>query len=252
MVQGTPTPCLFCGRTAPEVKITSEHVLRRWYRQHIEAVPDGVYDRTSLSSVLDPETGKVVRADQVIPESAWEQRLREVCSDCNEWSNNAIEVPAQSVALALMLGHPLSLSMAGSAHLATWAAKTAMVRDAAEPGMRTVSRDQWAWLRESASPPLGTAVFAGMVRERHPSALTRHRRIGGPHEARTHISMFELAHLVLVVVGSDDLGVSHELTTRLFEVPKMKPLWPAHQRTTLGDPAMTRDEALALLADPLM
>ncbi|MFD8288819.1 hypothetical protein ACFV2B_11435 [Streptomyces lavendulae] len=84
--------CLFCGRSAPEAKMTGEHVLRRelinqvlWEapQSRTETVHHGYSDGTQIAM------------SRQVPQSILNQTLKDVCGGCNNgWMNN-LEILAE-------------------------------------------------------------------------------------------------------------------------------------------------------------
>ncbi|WP_394789093.1 hypothetical protein [Rhodoferax sp.] len=193
-----PKVCLFCGRGAPEVKISGEHVLRAKLQEHFPK-----QDTTTLLHRYQSDEGVKYRSLR-IPQGPFTSVVNEVCKPCNEgWLNLELEIPVEPVLVSLIHGKALRLEVNDLRLLSLWAAKTASIRALMVPGPRSIPPEHYRQMMDLREPPEGTHVWmANSVRDW--SAFTRHARIALPAGDGTcsiHLSTIILGGLSFFVAG---------------------------------------------------
>ena len=221
--------CLFCGRGAPEVKMSKEHVLREFFQQHMEI---GQW-RSDYAAVFAHENGLWESVGRTVPVSPWQVTVREVCEPCNNVVlNSDIEKPVEDTLLALMRGTALVLLPVGCRHVATWAAKTAVVRAAMDAGKRVIPQAAARHIVEHLEPPPFTVVLGGHCAA-PPNTWTRHMRMfftfddAPPEEC--HVTTLILGELFLQVLGaggSRSLARLTEAAAPSVRLGHLVQLWP--------------------------
>lgn len=185
--------CLFCGRSAPDVKMTKEHVLRSWFQRFMETDNEG-YAYVGMHRADD--SNEVQLTERNIVASPWQLTVREVCKNCNTvLLNELIEKPIEDTLLAMMLAIPIVLLPTGSRAVATWAAKTAVVREAQDRGRRAITPNAAAHIVERLEPPPYTFVLAGLA-EAPPNTFSRHIRLEFTFE-----SVLDSCHVTTFILG---------------------------------------------------
>ncbi|MGW1768878.1 hypothetical protein ACWCQL_33150 [Streptomyces sp. NPDC002073] len=237
--------CLFCGRSAPEVKMTGEHVLRRelinqvlWEapQSRTETVHRGYSDGTQIAM------------SRQVPQSILNQTLKDVCGGCNNgWMNN-LEILAEKKLVPLLRGEHTHVGKADAEVLATWAAKTAMVRarvDGDDP--YTVPEDHRTHIMNTNTPPANLTVWAATC-EPHPSARTRHYKVGielpgtpitetdedgetwvvgvEAKQSLGHVTTIVINHIAFFIAEADSEGLHADLVTTLDPTGNATKLWP--------------------------
>lgn len=110
--------CAFCGATG--VKVTNEHLLRATWA--------GEYPMLWEETRQVRETLGKPTVDRVIPRTAFDMPVREVCESCNGGWMNALDTAAERVILDLANGRRADLPAGSQATIQDWATKTALVR----------------------------------------------------------------------------------------------------------------------------
>ncbi|CCQ18112.1 Shikimate kinase [Rhodococcus sp. AW25M09] len=122
----TPRACDFCGRSAPEVSLSKEHVFARSLRDTVRHAEDHTYaSATDKSGQL--KGGKAVR-----PVAMFDITSRRVCRECNSGWMSELEVAANPVLRRLISGEA-TLTGAEVDVVRRWLVKTAVVDHMAEP-----------------------------------------------------------------------------------------------------------------------
>lgn len=155
-------PCVFCGSTAG---ITYEHVWPRWLRAHATDVAAERYTHTSgfgrtAADAFTEAPTVVVRQ----PGPVFNMRARAVCRECNGGWMNTLEQRAMPLLLDMAAsGRPdaiIKLTSDQAATVASWAIKTAWMREESEPGLRATTQEMRQALRLDGMPPKYSKVWA--------------------------------------------------------------------------------------------
>ncbi|MGW7103772.1 hypothetical protein [Streptomyces sp. NPDC054838] len=240
--------CLFCSRSAPEVKMTGEHVLRReLINQVLWGAPKS---RTETVTRSYPD-GIHVAMSREIPQSILNQTLKDVCGNCNSGWMNDLENRAEKTLVPLLRGQHTHVSAADAEVLATWAAKTAMVRARVDGDPYTVPEDHRTHIMTTNTPPANLTVWA-VTCEPHPNAMSRHRRIAldiaepitetdpegdtwvigvEDRQSKGHITTIVINHIALFIVEADSPKLHTELVMKLDPTSTAPTrLWPEPQK----------------------
>lgn len=187
--------CLFCGSDG---KLTSEHVIPRWVGREM-----GDAD-TTIESVREwggERRVHLVRGDR--PNATYSG----ICLTCNSGWLSDLEDAAKAVLTPLCRGRPTELDRQGRETLATWALKTALLLDVAQPtGLRYATPHQYRWLFAKKRPWPGCRVWiagygpggAGVFSLRgfaEPAPLPPHR------EVKAFVGTLAIGVLVIEVFG---------------------------------------------------
>lgn len=152
--------CFFCGRAAP---MSAEHAWPRWLGQGTEVEPKQVtssigYGRTADDTLTEAPNRIVEKKGSVLT-----ARIREVCRDCNNGWMSRLEVSAQPLLERLWTPSYVfgatTLSVAESIVVATWATKTAWVRERTTEQVVTATSDMRRCLMDEQVPPEFTSVW---------------------------------------------------------------------------------------------
>lgn len=227
-----PRRCVWCGRSAPQIKLTGEHVLRHWYQEHMGQPGSAT---AQAEGWFEESTGQWRSRQRAMDVNPWNVTVREVCSDCNTFVlNDRLEVPVQNVLLKMMRAEAVQLGPRDLELVATWAAKTAMMRSLQDAGTRAIPETHFRHLRDELLPPPFTLIWAAAARAPAP-VWTRHVRFNiqpGPSAdiyARCHSTTLALGELMLLVVGADSqLGYDFlQDAARALAGRAVKQLWPS-------------------------
>lgn len=239
MTETTPTQkqCWWCDQgPSPDNPLTKEHIIARWIAEPLDG--DGVLDHAFRESGARQDT----RSWQ-----AWEPsfKVRDVCSECNSGWMSRLEVAAKRRLPAFMRRKPgLRINYKNAPVLARWAAKTALMFQAAEPAEnRVVPPEHFPLLREAEVVPPVMRVWIGAVEAR---GVWSHA-FGGTfnlpgRRAPFYTVLLTLDKVAFMVMGSDEeealaqvqLGYLANGWTPLWPLPMPAPwpppyVWPADQ-----------------------
>ncbi|WCD83685.1 hypothetical protein KPP03845_100004 [Streptomyces xanthophaeus] len=254
--------CLFCSRSAPEVKMSGEHVLRRELNNQVLWEP--AKQRTEILVQVDEETGKPVARSREIPQSILDQKLNDVCRDCNAGWMNDLENRAEKKLVPLLRGEHTDVGKTDAEVLATWAAKTAMVRARVNGDPYTVPEAHRTHIMTTDTPPANLTVWAAAC-EPHPSARTRHYKVaiempGTPitetdedgdswvigvesKQSLGHVTTIVINHLALFIAEADSEELHTSLVTQIDPTGTATKLWPnPHQFNWPLSPVLTPDQ----------
>ncbi|WP_406360415.1 hypothetical protein OH782_00090 [Streptomyces sp. NBC_01544] len=185
-----------------------------------------------------------------IPQSILDQKLNDVCRDCNQGWMNDLEQQAESTLVPLLRGQPTHVSSAQAAILATWAAKTAMVRARVDGDPYTVPEDHRTHIMTTNTPPTNLTAWA-VTCEPHPNAMSRHHRIAlhvaepitetdpdgdtwvigvENRQSKGHITTIVINHIALFIAEADSPTLHTELAVKLDPTGTTPTrLWPEPQ-----------------------
>ncbi|MCC0100716.1 hypothetical protein K7B10_39380 [Streptomyces flavotricini] len=253
--------CLFCGRSAPEVKMTGEHVLRReLINQVLWGAPK---DRTETMH-RGYSDGTQISMSRQVPQSILNQTLKDVCGDCNNGWMNDLENRAEKTLVPLLRGEHTHVAKAGAEVLATWAAKTAMVRARVDGDPYTVPEDHRIHIMTTNTPPANLTVWAAAC-EPHPSARTRHYKVGielpstpitetdedgetwvvgvEAKQSLGHVTTIVINHIALFIAEADSEALHIDLVTTLDPTGTATKLWPGPEAFNWPlSPTLTPDQ----------
>jgi hypothetical protein len=159
------TTCIFCERSATDVKMTREHLWPNW----INKLPAnsrfaGPVERTRV--LEDDESQREV--DSWTTRILADQTIRCVCEACNGGWMSQIEAAAKPHILAMMHGAPYTLGPDAQSILATWTTLKAMIMEYVQPADRrrgfVFTQRQRTELVRSGSPLADVAVVIAAVR----------------------------------------------------------------------------------------
>lgn len=122
----TPRTCDFCGRSAPEVSLSKEHVFARSLRDTVRNAEDHTY-----ASATD-KSGRLKGGESVRRVAMFDVTSRRVCGECNSGWMSELEVSANPVLRRLIAGET-TLTGAEVDVVRRWLVKTAVVAHMAEP-----------------------------------------------------------------------------------------------------------------------
>ncbi len=212
------TPCIFCGKSSPEVKITKEHVLRKWLKQHL-SIPDThiCWQQNYLDKFKEN-----IYWEKIIPIEPYEMTVREVCKTCNEgWLNLEIEIPVQKTLVSLAKLENIYIDINETQKLAIWAAKTAAIRALIDSGERAIPKEHYYYIKEKKLPPPQTSIWISSCNEVL-NTWTRHKRSlyeCNGQEIRTHETTITIGCLVVHIFGMShfDDKISFDFYDSLIE-----------------------------------
>lgn len=252
--------CAFCGRTAPEIKLTKEHVLSQGLRRALKAADTEAVVRYGTfgarEAIQRDAAGFSIRPDilrqveRAAAPNIFDETVRVVCADCNSGWMSTIDAVAQPLLIAMAAPEPYRLPYGKRAVVAAWALlKIIMCQYFFPPtqqGADTALRKRFWSKNEGRSTPWlpadatvwgvslddlrahGTWAYGAHVRTR---AEEYSDVVGGrqPWPAPDSFGgILGLEHLVFVGVGQ---STPHALPTgvqQLFsQLPGTMQLWPA-------------------------
>jgi len=160
--RGPARRCAFCGKTG---RASNEHVWPQWLRAHANEVSPSRYlhtagfTRTAADTLAETPT---VTTHQ--PGSVFNIRARAVCRECNNGWMSALEQQAKPLLLAMIgavqPGSAITLAPDQAATIATWAIKTAWMREESNPGPKATTQEMRQALHRTALPPEYSQVWA--------------------------------------------------------------------------------------------
>lgn len=121
-----PKACDFCGRSAPEVSLSREHVFAQSLRDAVQPAKDHTY-----ASVAD-KSGQLKGGKSTRPVSMFDVTSRRVCRECNSGWMSELEVVANPILRRLIAGET-TLTGTEVDVVRRWLVKTAVVSHMAEP-----------------------------------------------------------------------------------------------------------------------
>ncbi|SUE16610.1 Uncharacterised protein [Rhodococcus gordoniae] len=200
MSNGRSKSCVFCGEAPPAVKMTNEHVLRNWFRQHMSGPDTRLRHR---SWWMDEATGTRQVDHRDVGLNPWEVTVKRVCAPCNNgFLNDEIEKPIETTLLRLMRGQLTRLDPEDQKLIAIWAWKTSLVRALADSGPTTIPDSDFRYLRERIEPPSHVRVWLGSC-EAPEDTWTRHSRFtiaqGPVGPSHGYITTLALGNLLLFI-----------------------------------------------------
>ena len=229
--------CIFCGRSAPDVRITREHVYQKAFKQVLnQASP--FFWRSS-----QPALGQG-NEERIQPHGIFDLQVNAVCAPCNNgWLNTEVERPAEGHLKQMMLGLPLEIDRAACLHISRWAAKTAAMRALLDRPPYPIPTEHFRWIMERLEPPPYTAVWLGRCSTTE-CCLGRQVRVGvgGKGSGSGHITTTHLGAMALFVTGAADTvaAVNLEHHFRKFSHFPLIQLWPFAGRTSFHNaPALS-------------
>lgn len=221
--------CVFCGRSAPEVTMSKEHVVRALLGKRFPVKQTSTVMRHRY---MDDSFTKIQERGLTIPRSPFDLTVNRVCKPCNEgWLESKVEVPAEDIISFLMNGLPFAINADSARALATWAAKTAAVRSLMDPGKRMIPDEHFGFIMSELAPPPGTQVFLANT-EFCGDTFTRHHRMvfnaGKADEAACHLTTIILGSMALYVLGvaGDENSQGLQETAHRLEAHDTLRLWP--------------------------
>lgn len=224
-----------CERSAPEVRLSREHVLPRSLRDTVD-----YSDGHTFTGGTGPTIARFEYSDYRRPTGLTDVTVRTVCTDCNNGWMSALEVQANPILRRLIDGAD-SVTATEADTVRLWAAKTGAVTQMAaargddEP---PVAADDRASIRRG-EVPAGWVISLTRLDESWRDHVHRGyapislRRVVDGHEAfeRYHFTTIEIGQMLLTVTGGPpDSDASADLcllaVRHLWEVvPALLPLF---------------------------
>jgi hypothetical protein len=224
--------CIFCGRSAPEVKMTREHVIRDWLGQQLRAESPGRSPNTTIKSVSYPDEARA-GPSQERPVHLWDYTLNDVCGSCNHgWLNREVEMPVQRQLLAMIRGAPaIVTSREIAVKVATWATKTAYVFGVMQENWRVLTPDQIGHLRQTLTPPPLVAVRLAHISYYEWLSIVSWSfgKLGGPREYGyvSNLMIGEMMLQVIIAGGAMSFGAITSVLPPHSIASSLAQLWPA-------------------------
>lgn len=220
--------CIFCQKSASEVKITKEHILPKWMRKRIPLSPD--YQKNVLYTSTTQEVKPLVRNMPGL--SPFEMTVSRVCAECNNgWLSIELEAPLQPIIEKLILSKSISLDIDIQRLLALWAIKTATLRALLDPGLNIIP--EWVYNDiKNLTIPLGCTVYIGYCGEITESIITRYTRTK-IKDKNIFLCTLQLKSIFLFIswcdpfaASSDDIKPALDSLFNTFCKGSVKQLWP--------------------------
>lgn len=215
--------CVVCGGSPT----TREHVWPDWLRRRVDIRQAVAHDRT-----LKREGQEIVHSSFPLPPFAL--AVRAVCAHCNNGWMAGLEDETQRLLDGPLSGRGRALHRDGQATLATWAVKTALMFEQANPrDARAVPDQHYRMLYRERRPPRGISVWMAAYTAGHPGvyhhsglALTPRADMPEPDGCNVWSVTFTLGPVAFQLFG-----------TTLEELFEMETTWPpgVHQLWPYGD-----------------
>ncbi|WP_280470622.1 hypothetical protein [Nocardia farcinica] len=237
-----PKKCDFCGRSAPEVRLTREHVLAQSLREAFVDSREHSYERAWL------EQGELRSASSARPLNLLDVVSRRLCQPCNNGWMSELEAAAKPILLRLITGER-SLTTKDARTVRRWLAKTAVVCHFAEPNsddpaavdpadraliMRGGVPPRWRFLLGTLDSPWRNHLHRSAVR------APKQRTIGGRLITEIyHFSDIELGCFIGCVIGCPPHSdVGDRVTKHLAD--GMRKIYPFFADITNGGARLDR------------
>lgn len=197
--------CIFCGKSAPEVKMSNEHVIRSFLSNYLPNPPTSTNWHQSYRS---SENGQLITQLRKIPRSPLQATSNDVCKICNEgWLNIKVEQPIENELGALIQGSQLFIQPSIALKVSTWASKTCMVRARLDKPPYPIPSVHHTHLMTHLSPPDGTLVWLGFC-QFEPNTFVRQCKFmtaaSDDAPKRGHLTTIVIGHMALFILGSED------------------------------------------------
>ena len=141
--------CVFCGAVG---KLTREHIWADWLRAYIPKTMTS-YEAgkvtINLPGIPDKIEGKKIGGD---PHS---RRVKCVCGSCNSGWMSGLQERVKPVAIPLIEGHPIKLSLPQQKALAAWIAMAVMCSEFGDKTRIAIHQDHRDILYHHHVPPAG-------------------------------------------------------------------------------------------------
>lgn len=244
----TMKKCAFCQLSPPTVRITKEHLFRRWFHN---VLAPGARSTILEQSYLGGLHNEQRRSQIIIPKTQFDLEINEICKKCNEGWLNDIEESSKDVLVDCAKGIRERLTQEDQHKLSVWAAKTAMVRALFDKGRRVIPSEHYVQLKDTQQPPYNTQVWVGFCKDY--DIWTRHMRF---HLFQDHGSIVDchfttlvLGHFLLIIFGascSQPWFSTDKISTCLKEATngRIRKIWPHDGNTLLRiETNIAKDEA---------
>lgn len=140
--------CIFCDSG----DLSKEHIWADWMRQVFPRSDHST--RHAVTSPNGRRHGKLHR-----PGDVRSQRLRVVCSECNNGWMSRIQSKAKPAILSILNEGKFLSSAADREALAAWAVLFTLVYEQAEPSLINSTQEERRAFKESNGPPYGWTVY---------------------------------------------------------------------------------------------
>ncbi|WP_411815821.1 hypothetical protein [Gordonia sp. SND2] len=248
--------CDMCGRAAPDVRMTREHIFAQSLRDTVAESDDHTF-----TSATGPTVAGLTRTDHHRPVNLMDVTTRTICDRCNNGWMSELEVRANPVLRRLIAGTDhLSADEVDTVRL--WGAKTAAVEQMAAARGRDeapVAAEDRRSIRDGAVPDAWviTATRLDPTWRHHThrgyAPLDLQRVVGGRETIeRFHFTVLEIGCMLTTVTGgppdSDAAADVCRLAVRHLwrRVPALTPLFDG-EAADLGTWHLPSEETLSQL-----
>lgn len=225
--------CVFCGKSAPEVKMSKEHVMRSALSKYLPAQNKEV----NWHQKFRPDGVSEIASRRIkTPQSPFDMVVNDVCKVCNEgWLNINVEMPAEEYLARAMQGLRMPLTSNTCRAIALWAAKTAAVRALMDPLPRSIPPSHYLHMKDALEPPPNTFVWLAST-EYCDKFFMRHTRLGTQDDYGRTLTTSHFTSIVYGFMAIYVVGASHAEGLKVFEptVSKIgerdiRLIWPIQQ-----------------------
>ena len=151
---------MFCGRSG---NITKEHAWPQWLGDGAEVVPHQTTRTIGFGRTAHDAMSEAPNRATTKPVSVLTARIREVCADCNNGWMSCLESAVRPILTRLWApNYPFgrtTFSAEDAATLATWATKTAWVRERVGDPVLTATAEMRRGLVDQQRPPEWTSIW---------------------------------------------------------------------------------------------
>lgn len=240
--------CIFCRGTT----LTYEHIVPDWTREIIPRTPDHKHDLIRVKMNLARERTETSDLRQGHPLS---KKVRVVCKNCNSGWLSKFEDELKPKIRPLILGEEAILTPWDQRRVATWAAKTTMTMEFAQPEATAITFEEREYLRLHREPKKTFNIWIGRYEgTRHTIAYRHHSAfIGSPPPPETVVmrntqaTIIGVNSLFLHVASSSAPGIKLNLESK---PTKLRQIWPppSGDLDWLALPALSDDDIDNILA----
>lgn len=204
--------CVFCGRGPT----TNEHVWPDWLHRRV-----GIKEALPHIRTLKREGKEAVQGSFPLP--PFSLTTRAVCTGCNSGWMADLETRAKRLLDGPISGRGRALHRDGQTTLASWAFKTTLMFEQANPrDARAIPAEHYMAMYQERRPPTGVSVWMASYTAEHPGvyhhhglALTPREGMPEPQGCNVWSVTFTLGPIAFQLFG-----------TTLSELFEMEATWP--------------------------
>lgn len=218
--------CIFCESAQ---KLSREHIYADWLKDYIEKTESHTFHLTTFMGGA-PVRGKLYR-----PGDAHSQRLRVVCSSCNNGWMSRLQEKAKPLLVPLIKDEWPVLNKDTQATIASWIVMTTMVVEFANPETAAIPQKQRTHFMANQKTPPDWSIWIGRQdpEGQHPAYFNHFgRRLlsGLPHHLTAHhiqMTTFTIGRFffksVTITPPIKGKNINHDAFSRGYDIRTIEP-----------------------------